>query len=87
MKSIELKITDEAGLHARPASLVCKEAAKYNSKLELVYNDKAINLKSILGVMSLGVPHEATITVRAEGDDAEDALKNIEKAFKDNKLV
>lgn len=87
MKSIDLVITDEAGLHARPASLVCKEAAKYGANIELVYNEKAINLKSILGVMSLGVPQNATVTVRAEGDDAETALENIEKVFKDNKLI
>ncbi|MFP4286829.1 MAG: HPr family phosphocarrier protein [Candidatus Izemoplasmataceae bacterium] len=87
MKSIEITIKDEAGMHARPASLVCKEAAKYQSESTITYKDKTVNLKSILGVMSLGIPSQSTVTIHVTGDDEDTALENILSVFKDNNLI
>ena len=87
MKTIELIIKDEAGMHARPASLVCKEAAKYQSESTITFKDKTVNLKSILGVMSLGVPSKSTVTINVEGDDELEAFENIYRIFKENNLV
>jgi phosphocarrier protein len=87
MKTIELVIKDEAGMHARPASLVCKEAAKYQSESTITFKDKTVNLKSILGVMSLGVPSKSTVTIKVEGDDELEAFDNIYRIFKENNLV
>lgn len=74
-------IIDEMGLHARPATVLVNTAGKFASDITLEYNGKSVNLKSIMGVMSLGVPHGAEITVAAEGDDAAEALAAIEETF------
>ena len=49
-------ITDEAGLHARPATVLVNTASQYDSEIYLEYKGRKVNLKSIMGVMSLGVP-------------------------------
>jgi phosphocarrier protein len=67
-------ITDETGLHARPATVLVNTASKFASEISLVYRDKKVNLKSIMGVMSLGIQQGAEITIAVEGDDAEAAL-------------
>ena len=52
-----------------------------------LYNDKEVNLKSIMGVMSLGVPTKATVTIVAEGDDEEDVIASIAKVIKEQKVA
>lgn len=68
------KITSEAGIHARPATVLVQTAGKFNSEVNLEYNGKSVNLKSIMGVMSLGVGQGAEIKIIAEGSDADAAL-------------
>jgi phosphocarrier protein HPr len=77
-------ITDETGIHARPATLLVNKAGQYESQIDLHYNGKAVNLKSIMGVMSLGVPKGAEITVTAEGNDEEQALEGIADTIKEH---
>ena len=67
-------ITDETGLHARPATVLVNTASKFGSEISLTYRDKKVNLKSIMGVMSLGVGQGADVTITAEGADADDAI-------------
>lgn len=67
-------ITDETGLHARPATVLVNTASKYSAEITLTYRDKKVNLKSIMGVMSLGIQQGAEITISAEGADAEEAI-------------
>lgn len=74
----QFKITDPAGIHARPASVLVQGISMFKSTIELTYENRTVNLKSIMGVMSLGIPNGATILVKAEGTDAEDALQKIE---------
>lgn len=81
------KIIDEAGLHARPASLLVKEAGKHANEIFIEYGEKRLTLKSILVVMSLGVPQGADITIDVEGDDADAVLDKLEAVLVDNKLV
>ena len=71
------KITDETGLHARPATVLVNTASKFNAEISLTYRDKKVNLKSIMGVMSLGVGQGADVTISAEGADADDAISTI----------
>ena len=80
-------IIDEMGLHARPATVLVNTAGKFAADITLEYNGKSVNLKSIMGVMSLGVPHNAEITVSAEGEDAADALTAIEKTLAEQNLA
>lgn len=87
LKTITVKIIDEAGLHARPASIISKEAAQHDEEILLTYKDKTINLKSILGVMSLAVPKNAEITISVAGDDEEAILDLLVSQFKKYKLI
>lgn len=76
------KITSESGLHARPATVLVQAVSKFHSDIKLEYKGKIVNLKSIMGVMSLGVPEGSEIIVIAEGPDEYEALKAVEEAIK-----
>ena len=65
------------GLHARPAAQLVAVATPFKSDLSLEFNDRKVNLKSILGVMSLGVSAGRTFTVTADGEDEEEAMKKL----------
>jgi len=80
-------IIDEMGLHARPATVLVNTAGKFAAEVTLDYNGKSVNLKSIMGVMSLGVPHNAEITVIAEGEDAAEAIAALEVTLADQNLA
>jgi len=69
-----LVITNKVGLHARPASVLVQTAARFQSKIHAQYGEKTANAKSLLGVLKLGATVGATIIVRAEGEDAEQAI-------------
>ncbi|ARK31647.1 phosphocarrier protein HPr [Halalkalibacter krulwichiae] len=77
------KITADTGIHARPATQLVNKAGQFSSDITLEYNGKSVNLKSIMGVMSLGVGKGAEVTVKAEGSDADDALQAIEDVIKE----
>lgn len=69
-----LVITNKVGLHLRPASLLVQTAAQFQSKIQVQFDEKTANAKSMLGVMKLGVSVGDTIVVRAEGEDAAQAI-------------
>ncbi|MBA9026426.1 phosphocarrier protein HPr [Peribacillus huizhouensis] len=75
-------IIDESGIHARPATTIVQAASPFAAAVNLEYNGKSVNLKSIMGVMSLGIPKDATIKITAEGADEGEALAAIEEAVK-----
>lgn len=77
VKEKKVIITNKTGLHARPAAQFVKKAGKYDSKIEIVFEEKEVNAKSIMGVMSLGVGKGNEIIVKAEGEDAEAAVKEL----------
>ena len=81
------KITDETGLHARPATVLVNTASKFNAEISLTYRDKKVNLKSIMGVMSLGVGQGADVTISAEGADADDAIVAITETMEKEGLA
>ncbi|MGE6378333.1 phosphocarrier protein HPr [Peribacillus muralis] len=70
-------VTAETGIHARPATLLVQAAGKFDSEINLAYKEKKVNLKSIMGVMSLGIGKDAEITITAEGSDENDALNTL----------
>ncbi len=78
----EFLITNEQGIHARPATKLVQLANEFDSDLFLHYNGKTVDLKSIMGVLSLGVTRGSTITVRATGADMNEALIEISKFLK-----
>jgi len=77
MESREFHIVAETGIHARPATLLVQAASKFSSNVTLSYQGKDVNLKSIMGVMSLGVGQNADVRISAEGDDEAEALAAI----------
>lgn len=70
-------IIDESGIHARPATQIVSVASKFNAEITLDYKGKSVNLKSIMGVMSLGIPKGAEIKVTALGADESEAAQAI----------
>ncbi len=75
-------ITDETGIHARPATALVNEASKFQSDVKLEFNGKEVNLKSIMGVMSLGIQKGSEVTVKAEGEDEEEAINGVAEVVK-----
>ncbi|GAA0499383.1 phosphocarrier protein HPr [Salinibacillus aidingensis] len=80
------KITAAEGVHARPATLLVQNAGKFNSDINMVYNEKSVNLKSIMGIMSLGIPTGAEVKITAEGNDEEDAINALADVMKNENL-
>ena len=77
MKQIELIVKGETGLHARPASVVVSKVTHFKSNITVRKGDKEANLKSLLGVLGLGVCQNDSITILIDGPDEEQALKSI----------
>ncbi|WP_033829371.1 phosphocarrier protein HPr [Bacillus andreraoultii] len=71
----------ETGIHARPATLLVQTAGKFESEISLRYNDRTVNLKSIMGVMSLGIGKDSEITIIVDGNDEEMAMKELTEVF------
>ena len=69
-----VQIENKNGLNARPAAEIVKCAAKFRSEITIVKDDLDVNGKSIMGVMMLAAEHGSSITLRAEGPDADQAL-------------
>ena len=87
MAEKQFKVIAETGIHARPATLLVQTASKFDSEINLEYKGKKVNLKSIMGVMSLGVGQGAEITITAEGSDEEEALNSLEETLKKEGLA
>ncbi|PHV69498.1 PTS sugar transporter subunit IIA [Sporanaerobium hydrogeniformans] len=77
MTTFTIKLNNPTGLHARPATLVCKEASTFKSNITLKYEDKQGNAKSLIAILALGIPADADVEVVAEGEDEEIAAKKI----------
>src|SRR5699024_1786897 len=87
MEKRDFHIIAETGIHARPATLLVQAASKFGSDVNLEYNGKSVYLKSIMGVMSLGVDQNADVTITAEGDEEKDALDAIADTMKKEGLA
>ena len=74
-----VQIVNKNGLHARPAAEIVKLAAKFESEITIVKDDLDVNGKSIMGVMMLAAGLGSTVTLEAEGQDADAALAALTK--------
>lgn len=70
-------ITAPEGLHARPAALLVTAVTPFECDVQLTYKEKSVNLKSIMGVMALGIAPESIVEISAEGPDAEKLFQTI----------
>ena len=77
MVSREVKITNSIGLHARPATFFIQKANSYKSLIWIEKDDRKINAKSLLGVLSLGIAKGMTVTIIADGQDEADAVNGL----------
>mgnify|MGYP004617773039 FL=1 len=84
MKEFTYVITDEVGLHARPAGLLAKEAKKYQSTITLRANGKEAVASKLMAVMGMGVKKDDTVEVCIEGDDEDIAAQELEQFFNEN---
>lgn len=87
MQQKTFSIVDETGIHARPATKLVQTATKFKANIDLEYNSKKVNLKSIMGVMSLGVGKGAEITIHANGNDEAEALEAIQNTLVHEGLI
>ena len=84
MKSFTYTVQDELGLHARPAGLLVKEAAKFKSAITLDSGAKKADAKRIMAVMSMGVKQGVEVTVTVDGEDEDAAFEAIKTFFETN---
>ena len=84
MPEVKIVVDHKVGLHARPAAIFVKAANKYASDIQVSKDDRTINAKSILSVLTLGVNQGTEITIHAEGDDADAALQELVALVKNN---
>ena len=84
MKDFKYVITDPEGIHARPAGILVKQAAGYQSAVTIAKGEKSADAKRIFGVMGLGVKTGEEITTTVEGADEDTAAAELETIFKEN---
>lgn len=77
MISRDVTIQNNVGLHARPATFFIQKANSYKSSIWVEKEDRRVNAKSLLGVLSLGIVKGMTVTLIADGPDEEEALEGL----------
>ena len=84
MKTFDYVITDEIGIHARPAGMLVKEAKETGAEGTVSCNGKRADAKKLMALMGLGVKHGDTITVTVEGDCEEEAAERLQTFLSEN---
>ena len=73
----EVTINNQVGLHARPATFFIQKANEFKSVIWVEKDDRRVNAKSLLGVLSLGIVKGTTISIIADGPDEEQAVETL----------
>ncbi len=84
MKEFQYVIQDPVGLHARPAGLLVKMAAGFQSKITISGNGKSCDAKKLIMLMSLGITQGTEVTCQIEGEDEDAAFEAVQKFFTEN---
>lgn len=79
MISRDVTIVNSVGLHARPATFFIQKANSYKASVWIEKDDRRVNAKSLLGVLSMGIVKGTVITLIADGTDEVEALDGLEK--------
>lgn len=87
MKQITATVIDPVGLHARPATVAVNAASKYKCDITVAFGGREVPMKSIMGVMSLGIPTQSEITITCNGDDEDAAIAGIEEVLRTQKII
>ncbi|PLS01864.1 HPr family phosphocarrier protein [Neobacillus cucumis] len=72
-----VKINNKAGFYAQPVNQLVQAASQFNSDIFLTHNGRTVNVKSVLGVLSLAIPKQAEITLEVSGEDENEAIKEL----------
>lgn len=75
-----MKITNQSGLHLKPASRLCHAASKFNCNVTMSYQDTSVNAKSVLSILGVCVKSGENIEIICEGPDEGEAIRAIAKA-------
>jgi len=78
-----LTIKNELGLHARSAAMIVRVLERYQSSVFLERDGNEVDARSLLDILTLACPKDSRIVVRADGDDAREAVDSIEKLVDD----
>ncbi len=84
MVTQEVTINDEVGLHARPATFFIQKANEFKSGIWVEKDERRVNAKSLLGVLSLGITKGTTITLLADGSDEKEAVAALSELVSGN---
>ena len=87
MKQINVLVIDPVGLHARPATVAVSAASRFKCEVKVACKGRSVNMKSIMGVMSLGIPTQSEVMISCEGEDEDDAIKTIEDVLRTQKVI
>jgi len=87
MKEINVLVVDPVGLHARPATVAVNAASKFKCNVNVSFQGRSVNMKSIMGVMSLGIPTQSEVTISCEGEDEDEAIAAIEEILRTQKVI
>lgn len=77
MLQVDLQILNDEGLHARPAGVLAKAAAGFKSSVELEFNGKKANAKSVLSLMTLGLKKDSEFKLNVSGLDEAQAVESL----------
>ena len=77
-------LNNKTGLHARPATFFIQKANEYKSSIWVEKDNRRVNAKSLLGVLSLGITKGLNITIVAEGSDEEEAVAELSELISSN---
>jgi phosphocarrier protein HPr len=77
-----VEINSRTGLYPRTVTELVQSASQFKSEIFLQFNGRRVNLKSIMGILSLAIPKQAQLTIEAEGVDEEEALERVVETVK-----
>ena len=84
MYTQEITVNNEVGLHARPATFFIQKANEFKSGIWVEKEERRVNAKSLLGVLSLGIVKGTTITLIADGNDEKEAVQALVELVQNN---
>lgn len=84
MVSNEVTVQNSVGLHARPATFFIQRANEFKSSVWVEKDERRVNAKSLLGVLSLGIVKGTKISIIADGNDEEEAVKTLVELIESN---
>lgn len=84
MKSFTYAVRDTQGIHARPAGMLSRQAAKYQSTVVLKKGEHEVNVRKVIGLMGLCVKKGDEVTITVDGEDEEVAVNELKTFFEQN---